>query len=257
MAQPFITSPARDRGPHVGDVVLGSAAVSASARPHTRRLAAAEERLRLPLFARVIAIVAFSTFLLANPSTGTSSELERSASGSRLAWPDGVYRWRYNPDRHPSWMSADEARALIRQAAMKWEACGVHMQFLGDTGLPPGTMDGENVVGWTVELPRGIRALTKGRAVADRLLERDILIAADRQEFRQFPPLLEKVLVHEFGHAIGLRHSPACGDVMTLAADCPRAPPSSLPLIPTANDLARCRIVYSTPRVRHPLDASR
>jgi hypothetical protein len=141
-------------------------------------------------------------------------------------------------------MNADEARALITQAAMKWEACGVRMQFLGDTALLPGTMDGENVVGWAVELPRGMRGLTQGRAAGDRLVERDIVFAAERQEFKQSPRLLEKVLVHEFGHAIGLRHSPACGDVMTLAADCPKVPPSSLPVIPTADDLARCRMAY-------------
>lgn len=257
MEQPFITSPARDLVPRVGDVAFASAAVSTSALPRTHRLAAAEDRIRLPFFARAIAVVVFSAFLVAEPRIGTSSELEASASGPRLAWPEGVYRWRYNPYRQPSWMSADEARALVRQAAIKWEACGVRMQFLGDTGLTPGTMDGENVVGWTAELTRGIRALTQGRAVGDRLVERDIVIVAERQEFRQFPPLLEKVLVHEFGHAIGLRHSPACGDVMALAADCPRAPPSSLPLIPTANDLARCRTVYPTLRGVRSLDDSR
>ena len=51
--------------------------------------------------------------------------------------------------------------------------------------------------------------------------------------------------MHEFGHAIGLTHSPVCGDVMTLAADCPRTPAAMLPVAPTANDLARCRLRYA------------
>ena len=104
---------------------------------------------------------------------------------------------------------------------------------------------GENVVGWAPALPGGMRGVTKGRARGRQLVERDISYDSTRREFKEHPRLLEKVLVHEFGHAIGLTHSPVCGDVMTLAADCPRTPASNLPIVPTANDLARCRSNYA------------
>ena len=164
------------------------------------------------------------------------------------AWPQGVFRWRYNPANYPEWLDAGQAAALVQAAAKKWETCGVRMEYLGETALSPGTIDGENVVGWVPELPQGVRALTQGRGKSDQILERDITIAANRQEFRRFPRLLEKVIVHEFGHAIGLTHSPVCTDVMTLAADCPRTPAALLPVLPTENDLKRCRALYADPR---------
>jgi hypothetical protein len=218
--------------------------MSICAAPRIAPPAIAGDRIRPPFLARTIATAALAAIVVTIAVAGTASELARSVQETRSAWPDGVYRWRYNPDRHPSWMSADEAREHVKKAAIKWEVCGVRMQFLGDTERKPGAMDGENVVGWTAELPGGMRGLTKGRARSGQLVERDIVFAAQREEFRRFPRLLEKVLVHEFGHAIGLRHSPACDDAMTLAADCPRASFSSLPVAPTANDLARCRVVY-------------
>src|SRR3546814_3894103 len=51
-------------------------------------------------------------------------------------------------------------------------------------------------------------------------------------------------MAHEFGHAIGLTHSTQCGDVMTLAADCPGVPDDQLPQVPTTHDLERCQAVY-------------
>jgi hypothetical protein len=106
-------------------------------------------------------------------------------------------------------------------------------------------MDGENIVGWGHQLPRNMRGVTLGRAQAGRLIERDIVFSAEREEFHAHPELLKKVLVHEFGHAIGLTHSARCDDVMTLAADCARADPSTLPLTPTPHDIERCRAIYA------------
>lgn len=130
------------------------------------------------------------------------------------------------------------------EAASRWEACGVRMAYAGDTDREPLRMDNVNVAGWRDALPRNARGVTAGRAGQGRLVERDIVIDADREEFRRFPRLLRKVLVHEFGHAIGLTHSSRCDDVMTLAADCAPIHPSQLPLVPTERDLARCKAIY-------------
>src|SRR3546814_18560708 len=89
------------------------------------------------------------------------------------------------------------------------------------------------------------RALTLGKAHAGRLIECDIAFNSGHGEFNRKPPLLlEKVMAHEFGHAIGLTHSTQCGDVMTLAADCPGVPADQLPQVPTTHDLERCQAVY-------------
>jgi hypothetical protein len=141
-------------------------------------------------------------------------------------------------------MTVDEAQALVQGAARKWGACGVTMTYAGETDRMPGEMDGVNVVGWSTTIPAKLRGLTVGQAHGGILLERDVLIRADRQEFRLSAHLLQKVVTHEFGHAIGLTHSRRCDDVMTLAADCPKVDPETLPVVPTENDLARCSDLY-------------
>jgi hypothetical protein len=87
-------------------------------------------------------------------------------------------------------------------------------------------------------------AASRSAARAGQLIERDIAFNPTRREFEMHPEWLRKVLVHEFGHAIGLTHSSRCDDVMTLAADCGRADPASLPAGPTPRDVERCRAMY-------------
>ena len=159
-------------------------------------------------------------------------------------WPGRVFEWYYNPEHVPSWLGAEEARLLVQEAAKSWEACGLRMAYQGETQRTPGQMDRRNVVGWSMQIPKRVRGMTVGQAKDGRLLERDVLIRPDRREFERFPRLLRKVILHEFGHAIGLTHSNRCDDVMTLAADCPPRHPNQLPVAPTENDLARCRSLY-------------
>lgn len=166
---------------------------------------------------------------------------EQPSPGS---WKDRTYFWYYNGDDVPAWLDKDKSRDLYMKAAERWKICGVDLKFMGDTNQIPGKMDGKNVVGWSDRIPRAIRGLTLGRSKANQLIERDILIQSKRIEFQKSQRLLEKVITHEFGHAIGLTHSKRCDDVMTLAADCPKIGPELLPLNPTENDLIRCHEIY-------------
>jgi len=151
-------------------------------------------------------------------------------------------------------MTKDEARSLVIEASKVWEACGVLMIYEGDTNRMPGAMDDVNVVGWSLVMPPQLRGLTNGRSSGGSLIERDIQFRSDRQEFKLHVRLLQKVISHEFGHAIGLTHSPQCNDIMTLAADCPPADPHTLPINLTAFDLKRCLALYPDLNGRSPPD---
>ncbi|MBI5275325.1 MAG: hypothetical protein HY854_02610 [Burkholderiales bacterium] len=181
------------------------------------------------------------------PATALPSDLPEPAGVERPSpgtWPDRTYRWYYNPQNHPRWLSESEAREWVQEAARQWEVCGVRMQYMGETDRRPLRADRTNVVGWRTDLPPRTRGLAGGRSANGKLLERDVAYSPDRPEFQRFPRLLKKVLVHEFGHAIGLTHPASCGDVMTLAASCAPVHPSQLPLSPTPGDLARCKALY-------------
>ena len=159
-------------------------------------------------------------------------------------WVDYVYRWSLNDNLRPDWMSEEDSEKLFVTAAKKWEVCGVRMEYLGKKDHPVLTMDNHNTVGWGL-IQGKLRGITIGKAKNNKLIEKDIAINPFRQEFLKHPQLLEKVVVHEFGHAIGMIHSSRCDDVMTLASDCPSLDPDLVPNFLTERDLQSCMSLYN------------
>lgn len=197
--------------------------------------------------------VTLMLFILATPGWVNAESESPKDLGERASpgfWKNKVYDWYLNPNGRPVWLSEADAERLVKAAAAVWEICGLQMRYRGMTNAVPGRMDGLNVFGWNEKLPKGMRGLTVGTAKNEQLLERDIMVRPDRQEFEVYPNLLRKVVSHEFGHAIGLTHSTRCDDVMTLAAECPPKDPSTLPTALTTNDLRRCRALYAPQSVQ-------
>lgn len=173
------------------------------------------------------------------------SVLARASDVVPLHWSPPIFRWAYNPAQAPYWLTDKTAFALVERAVQAWEDCGPVLKFEGPTQRAAGAIDGVNVIGWSSDLDRAQRGLTRGRSLQGGiLLERDVLINAQREEFRRFPRLLQKVITHEVGHALGLIHAQACTDVMSSGAICPASDPRTLPLMPTSGDMAACRVRY-------------
>lgn len=179
--------------------------------------------------------------------------MEAAAEGAAEAglppgpyWPGARLVWRYNPAAEPDWLPPGAGRALFRNAAEAWRGCGPAIEEGADYNGPPRRGDGINAMGWA-RLPPHVRGITLKRQTGPRLLEADVLINPGNADLRADRVLLQKVVTHEFGHALGLIHSGGCADVMSSAARCGRFAAAPPPTRPTAADLAQCRARYPAP----------
>jgi hypothetical protein len=189
-----------------------------------------------PLFWGVLLATALAWGSDSEPSLGVGG-----AGPQALRWQQPLL-WHYNPQNEPQWLEPGEGLALFTEAARLWEPCGVQIDYAGVSALPAGTMDNQNVMGWRAFKQPQLRGLTVRRQVLGNLAEADVMISASNPQLIN-RRLLRKVILHEFGHALGLIHSPDCTSVMSSATECFR-PTFLLPQQPVQSDWEQCKIRY-------------
>ena len=171
------------------------------------------------------------------------------------AWPATMF-WSYNPAGAPATFSdASVVAAAMQQAVAKWAAvCKVPAAYGGLTGTAPestvpdgsdGSMpDGVNVLGWKAT-PAGISGYTvafpgDGGGGVTPIVDADVIV--DPAKLTALDQL-SRLLVHEFGHAIGVAHSQFDG---TLMSGPPYSEYNSLDAL-TDDDVRACRCLYGLP----------
>lgn len=179
-------------------------------------------------------------------SIAWANESSQKFNGVYYRWPQAKFSWYYSNFNEPYWLGQDIGLDLFKKAATAWESCGVEISFQGILTNSVKPRDQINTMGWA-KLARQTRGLTLRQFTQSTvfLKEADVLINTDNLYIQQNPLLLQKVITHEFGHALGLIHAEGCHDVMSSAAECGGRIASPPPLIPSENDLAQCQLRYS------------
>ena len=172
--------------------------------------------------------------------------------GSTLAyWPQPVH-WRYN-HADARGQLGENREATIQQiinASATWMAvCGVQIVYDGVTSSSPGMLTGghadlANVIGWRAPAS-GVMAETQFWIDSDAQSD-DIVVDADillNPTTVTTPQLLASVITHEWGHVIGLGHSPAAATLMSGPPDSGYTGFAQL----TPDDVQGCRCLYGPP----------
>ena len=162
--------------------------------------------------------------------------------------------WFYNPSGASSaFADVDTAVAAISAGAAKWSAvCAVQFAYMGTTTVAPNTrvtMNGNdqpdfvNVVGWG-PLPTNVAGLTYSWYTPAGnpypLVDSDIIYAP---MFVATAAQIDRVATHEWGHAMGLKHSNLNGTVMSGTPD---SIYNSLTVL-QPDDIRGCRCLYGMP----------
>jgi hypothetical protein len=160
----------------------------------------------------------------------------------------GPLRWRYNHAGAPAALASDKAAivAQITKSFEKWSSqCGITYVYEGETNVAPNNTapDGVSVVGWGTIDP-GLGAWTyawysqsgSNRVIFDADVTLSTTSVASLSD-------LDRLMTHEWGHAMGLDHSDTESAVMA-------GPPSThynALVTPQADDLRGCRCQYGLP----------
>ena len=171
------------------------------------------------------------------------------------AWPATMF-WSYNPAGAPvQFGDPSVVAAAMQQAIGKWAAaCNIPATYAGLTGVSPentvsdgenGSLpDGVNVVGWK-GTPAGIAGYTVAfpgiaEGGVNPIVDADVVV-----DPAKLPAIdqLSRLLLHEFGHVIGVAHAQFDASLMS-------GPPYSyyntLDSL-TDDDIRACRCLYGPP----------
>jgi len=159
----------------------------------------------------------------------------------------GPLRWKYNPANAPAAL-ADKAAVIAKIAGAfdKWSSqCGITYVYDGETTVAPNSSspDGVSVVGWGAIDP-GLGAWTYAwytqNGNARVIFDADVTLSTTNVASLSD---LDRLMTHEWGHAMGLDHSDSESAVMA-------GPPSThynALVTPQADDLRGCRCQYGLP----------
>jgi hypothetical protein len=195
-------------------------------------------------------IIVLTLILLGNQKVSGQQPVDTDLKDTNLQniypyWPHKNFEWYYSAANEPNWLEKEQGLELFKNASEAWESCGPKLMFKGILATKGTSGDKINVFGWG-ELNPSIRALTYRamRKNSSVIFESDIEVNSRNVDIKSNPILLQKVITHEFGHALGLLHSETCDNIMSSASECGKKIANPPPINPTQDDWAQCNIRY-------------
>jgi hypothetical protein len=206
--------------------------------------------LKICQFFAVVYFLSFSALTLANDYNLSLNPPDQSLNAPKNFYPYWSLKalfWFYDPAEEPNWLEPQQGLELFKKAAEAWQSCGVEIIYKGTSSSTNNILGNQiNTFGWG-QLRPSMRAVTYRitKKNSPIIKEADIIVNVDNRDIQMNFTLLQKVITHEFGHALGLIHPASCDDVMSNASECGKRIANPPPLTPTENDLLQCKLRYS------------